>query len=166
MSDTGPDFLAILKELASRKVDFIVVGGVGAVLQGAPIATFDLDVVHFRAPENLDRLESALSVLDAFYREHKDKRIPPSHSGLAGPAHHLLMTRAGPLDVLGVLTGGRAYADLLPHVIELEIEAGLSVKVLDLSMLITLKEELGQEKDLAVLPVLRRTLAERNRAGS
>jgi hypothetical protein len=31
-------------------------------------------------------------------------------------------------------------------------------------MLVTLKEELGREKDMAVLPVLRRTLAERGKA--
>ena len=51
-----PDFLAILQTLAKHQVDFIVVGGVGAVLQGAPISTFDLDVVHSRTSDNIDRL--------------------------------------------------------------------------------------------------------------
>jgi len=46
-----PDFFAILEALAAHKVDFIVVGGVAAVLQGAPIATFDLDVVHANVPD-------------------------------------------------------------------------------------------------------------------
>jgi hypothetical protein len=40
----------------------------------------------------------------------------------------------------------------------MEIGAGVRVKVLDLKTIIILKEELGGEKDLAVLPVLRRTL--------
>ena len=55
-----PDFLAILQPLAKHQVDFIVVGEVGAVLQGAPISTFDLDVVHSRTSDNIDRLLVAL----------------------------------------------------------------------------------------------------------
>ena len=42
----------------------IVVGGVGGV-QGPPIATFDLDVVHSRHPANVERLLAALDILSA-----------------------------------------------------------------------------------------------------
>jgi predicted nucleotidyltransferase len=73
------------------------------------------------------------------------------------------MTRAGPLDLFGALTQGRSYGDLLAHTVEVLIGPGLTVKVLDLSMLVRLKEELGREKDTAVLPILRRTLEERDR---
>jgi hypothetical protein len=52
-------------------VDFIVVGGVGAVLQGAPISTFDLDRVHPRTRKNVDRLMVALELLDARYRDSR-----------------------------------------------------------------------------------------------
>jgi hypothetical protein len=45
-----PDFLEILKILVSNEVDFIVIGGVCAVLHGAPVTTFDLDLVHSRVP--------------------------------------------------------------------------------------------------------------------
>jgi hypothetical protein len=54
MQNATPDFLAILRTLSDYKVDFIVVGGVCAVLHGAPLATFDLDVVHCRSADNLD----------------------------------------------------------------------------------------------------------------
>ncbi len=162
MPAPSPDFLGILEVLTHRRVDFIVIGGVGAVLQGAPIATFDLDLIHSRAPENLERLVSALQALDTYYREQPSRRLRPTASHLAGPGHHLLMTHAGPLDLLGTVSKGREYKDLLDHTIELEITSETHVKVLDLSILITLKEELGREKDLAVLPVLRRTLQERD----
>jgi hypothetical protein len=56
MPDPEPDYEAILRVLAEHRADFIVIGGVSAVLQGTPITTFDLDVVHSRAPENLDLL--------------------------------------------------------------------------------------------------------------
>jgi len=59
------DYLAILKTLRPHGVDFIIVGGVCAVLHGAPLATFDLDVVHSREPHNLGRLTAALKELDA-----------------------------------------------------------------------------------------------------
>ena len=39
-------FLAVLRTLTDHGVEFIVVGGVAAVLRGAPINTFDLDVVY------------------------------------------------------------------------------------------------------------------------
>ena len=63
MKKNTPDFRAILRTLRRHQVDFIVVGGVCGVLQGAPINTFDLDVVHSRDPKNLDRLLKALEAL-------------------------------------------------------------------------------------------------------
>jgi hypothetical protein len=156
----------ILGVLAEHEVDFIIVGGVSATLQGAPITTFDLDLVHSRAPENLDRLLAALRDLDAFYRGQGDRRILPQLSHLASPGHQLLMTRAGPLDLLGTVgaTGHeRGYEELLPDTYVMEVIEGRRLRVLDLSMVIALKEEAGRDKDRAVLPVLRRTLEERQR---
>ena len=63
-----PDFLAILQTLTEHQVDSIVVGGIGAVLQGAPVSTFDLDVVHSRTTDNVDRLLATLKALNARYR--------------------------------------------------------------------------------------------------
>ena len=42
----------------------------------------------------------------------------------------------------------------------MNVGEGILVRVLDLEALIAIKEELGGEKDRAVLPVLRRTLEE------
>ena len=50
----------LLATLVRHDVQFIVVGGVAAIVQGAPITTFDLDVVYARTPENLANLERAL----------------------------------------------------------------------------------------------------------
>ena len=60
MTNSIPDFLEILGILVEHKADFIVVGGVCAVLHGAPVTTFDLDLVHSRSADNLARLMSAL----------------------------------------------------------------------------------------------------------
>ncbi|WP_437646974.1 hypothetical protein [Sorangium sp. So ce362] len=49
----------LLGVLARHRVDFIVVGGVAAVIHGAPVNTFDMDVVHARTPDNIERLLGA-----------------------------------------------------------------------------------------------------------
>jgi hypothetical protein len=57
MSTPISDFRRILQTFVEHEVDFIVVGGVCTVLHGAPVYTFDLDLVHSRAPDNLERLQ-------------------------------------------------------------------------------------------------------------
>ena len=109
MPDPEPDFEAILNALAAEAVDFIVVGGVCAVLHGAPVSTFDLDVVYSRAGTNLRRIENVLRGLNAVYREKPT--VSPDASRLDGPGHHLLMTKFGPLDLLGSTVGNRQYRE-------------------------------------------------------
>jgi hypothetical protein len=154
------DFETILKVLSQHKVEFIVVGGLCAVLHGAPVQTYDLDIVHSREPDNLERLESALRELGACYREHLPKRLAPESARMTTTGHHLLQTSAGPLDVLGAISGQRDYVALLPYTIELALEETIWIRILDLATLILTKQETGRVKDKLVLPILRRTLEE------
>ena len=96
-----PDFLLILRTLAEHRVEFVIVGGIAAALHGAPVNTQDLDLVHSRAPANLDRLLVALQVLDACYRGQGSRRLVPRIPWLESPGHQLLMTAGGALDLLG-----------------------------------------------------------------
>ena len=95
-------------------MDFVVVGGIAATLLGAPITTYDLEVVHSTATENVDRLLCALADLNAVYRLQPERRLQPGASLLASTCHQLLMTKYGPADVLGAIGRGRQYANLLP----------------------------------------------------
>jgi hypothetical protein len=156
--------LAILQTLVDHDVEFLIVGGVAAVLQGAPINTFDLDIVHSTNPANVSRVLAALGELDAIYRAQPDLRLRPAASHLSSPGHQLLLTRLGPLDLLGSIGIGRTYSDLLGHATEMKAGPSLSVRVLDLETQIAIKEEVGGEKDQAALPILRRTLEERRKA--
>jgi hypothetical protein len=160
---TKPDFLAILQMMTGQAVDYIVVGGVAAVLQGAPVATFDLDLVHCREPENLKRLLAALGSLEARYRTPGAETQMPTYSHLESPGHQLLMTRWGPLDLLGTIGKAQGYSELLDRTVTLVAGQDLSVRVLHLSTLIQLKEQLANDKDRAILPILRRTLEERGK---
>jgi hypothetical protein len=160
-SQPPADFRRLLQALFDHRVECIVVGGVAAVLHGAPLTTIDLDVVHARTPENVARLLAALKELDARSRLHPSRRLVPDASHLASAGHQLLSTASGPLDLLGAVGHGRGYDDLLPRSVVVELAGGLHVRVADLPMLIELKREAGRDKDLAVLPVLLRTLEAR-----
>ena len=101
-----------------------------------------------------------LEVLDrhhAYFRTD-DRRLEPKASHLASPGHKLLMTTLGQIDVLGELGAGESYEALLPAAVEVQIDH-MPIRVLGLQRLIEAKERAGREKDLAVLPLLRSTLA-------
>ncbi len=151
------DFRALLETLFRHGVRFIVVGGVAAVLHGAPITTFDLDVVHARDLENLHRLHLALQDLGAYYRGPGNQRLEPKKEDLAHTGHHLLMTRLGPLDLLGSIGKDHDFEALIPHT-ELMNIGTMTLLVLRLEKLIAIKEEVGHEKDLMTLPVLKQIL--------
>ena len=154
-----------LRVLARHRVDFIVVGGMSAVLNGAPMVTFDLDIVHARTPENVARLLAALTEMEAVSRLHLPRRLSVDATHLSSPGHQLLVTNAGQLDVLGTMGHGRTYETLLAVSRDMDIGEGVLVRVLDLEALIEAKQEAGRDKDLAVLPTLRATLEEIRRRG-
>ena len=156
-------YAATLRALQDGSVNFILVGGLAAVLNGAPINTFDVDVVHSRDPANIDRLLQVLDALDAVFRIQPERRLKPNASHLASSGHLNLVTRYGPLDVLGTIGRNLGYEELISRSAELDIGPGLRIRVLDLETLIAVKEELGGDKDRAALPILRRTLEEKRR---
>jgi predicted nucleotidyltransferase len=155
--------IATLRALHDGGVEFILVGGLAAVLQGAPIDTFDIDVVHSRDSANVARLQAVLEALDAVFRIQPERRLKPNASHLGSGGHQNLITRFGPLDILGTIGRELGYRELLPHSVELDIGEALRIRALDLETLIALKEELGGDKDRAALPVLRRTLEEKRK---
>ena len=157
------DFRALLSALTAGGVRFILVGGVAAVVQGVPLHTYDLDVVHARDPENRRRLIAVLRQLDAHYRQNRTKKLEPREEDLGLPGTHLLSTRFGPLDLLGTILDKWAYEDLLGRSIPYEFAEGLRVQVLDLELLLEIKEALGREKDRAQVLEYRRTLEERRK---
>jgi len=46
-------------------VRYVLIGGLAAVLQGSPLATFDVDICPARGTDGLRRLAEALAELDA-----------------------------------------------------------------------------------------------------
>jgi hypothetical protein len=150
----------MLRTLAEHGVDFIVVGGVCAALHGSPLSTVDLDIVHARSEDNLDRLESALRDMGAVYRVQPERQLVPPRSALSGTGHQLLICSNGSLDLLGSIDPGWDFDALLEHALELDLGEGLRVRVLDLPTLIQSKQVLGRPKDQLAILHLNEILAE------
>ncbi|MDJ0701625.1 MAG: hypothetical protein QNJ07_17395 [Woeseiaceae bacterium] len=56
----NPSLREILRILSKHEVEYIVIGGMAAVLHGAPATTFDLDALVRISEENAGRLFNAL----------------------------------------------------------------------------------------------------------
>jgi hypothetical protein len=150
-------FSLCLTALHESGADFILVGGLAAVLQGAPIQTYDVDIVYSRSPENIEKLLALLNAADAIFRIQPERRLSPNASHLQSTGHLNLITRFGPMDLLATVGGGLAYLDLLPRSRSMLITETIRIMVLELDEIIAMKEKLGSDKDSAVLPVLRQT---------
>jgi hypothetical protein len=160
------DLDALLTALFSANVEFIVVGGAAAVLQGAPVTTLDLDIVHRRTAENVARLLDVLIRLDAVMRyDLANRGLRPTAEMLTGRGHVNLSTKLGPIDPLCEIGDSLGYDELLKHS-ETITDQGLSVRVIDLPTLISLKLKAGRPKDRMVVPVLVATLEERAAAAT
>ncbi len=150
------DLSALLKGLSEAAIEFIVVGGLAAVAQGAPVTTFDLDIVHHQTDENIKRLFEFLKSIDAYQRRPDDKIIEPTEEDLKGKGHILLNTRYGPLDVLAFIEKGHGFKELLTHTVEIEFQ-GYKVYVLSLDKILDLKRDSKDPKDRYRLSVLEET---------
>lgn len=154
-------FQRILEVLDQHSVEFVVVGGVAAVLQGAPVTTFDLDTLVKLDDANVDRLTAALTELEATFRENPQAGAPTKEDVLSG-GHLLLMTNCGPLDILGFVGDKQRYGDIQDKVTQITA-GGVSLQVIELEELIEQKRALGRPKDQAVLSVLEAVLRHRKR---
>ena len=141
------DFAALLGALTAKGVRFIVVGGAAATAHGAARLTADLDIVYDRATDNLQRLMDALNDRNPYLRG-----APPglpfrfSVETLRQGLNFTLTTDAGDLDLLGEITGGGGYSELLRYTITLR-PFGIECRCLGLHRLIQVKRASGRAKD-------------------
>ncbi|HZF56510.1 MAG TPA: hypothetical protein VE093_48175 [Polyangiaceae bacterium] len=148
----------ILADLLDADIEFIVVGGLAAVLMGAPVVTFDLDIVHHRTPENVDRLLALLLRHGAYHRlDLANRRLPPTRDALLGRGHVNLAVRDAKLDVLCEIEQEAGYDEILGDTEAVPFH-GRTLRVLGLQRLIQAKAAAGRPKDHMVIPILVATL--------
>jgi hypothetical protein len=159
------DFQALIGALAGGEVEFVVVGGLAGTIHGSARLTQDIDVVYARDDANLGRLTDALAPFDPYPRGvPQGLRFEWSAQTLKRGLNFTLTTTVGDIDLLGEITGGGGYTDLLPHTIEIEL-FGQRCRCLDLESLIRTKRAAGRPRDLQMLAELEALLEERDALG-
>jgi len=154
------DLAQVIPPLVLAKVDFILIGGMAAILHGSARVTFDVDVVYSRSPDNINRLAEALAPHQPYLR-NAPAGLPFTLDSktMRNGLNFNLTTSLGDIDLLGEVTGGKTYSDLLPHSVEIEA-FDVRFKCVDLPTLIRIKEAAGRRKDLEAIAELRVLLEE------
>ncbi|MDD4891144.1 MAG: nucleotidyltransferase [Phycisphaerae bacterium] len=139
--------LQILRRLRENNVEFVVIGGIAAVLHGSSLVTEDLDVACPLSEANAQRLHTALDDLHPVHRmTPTGKPLTESPAELAKFQNLYLRTDLGQVDFLGEVAGIGGYEEVRENAIVVDI-AGVSCRVLSLPALIRAKEAMGRERD-------------------
>lgn len=151
------DPVRVCAVLNEEGVDYVVVGGLAAVVHGSSLPTSDVDVLPDRAPANLERLARALRRLGARIRTDADPvEVPLSGPFLAEVGLTLnLTTDHGDVDLTFEPSGPRdGYHAWAEDAVVVEIGPGVSALVASLDDVIASKRAAGRPKDERALPYL------------
>lgn len=145
----------IARVLAKHRLDTVLIGNAAAALQGSPVTTMDLDFMFRKTSVNLGKLKRIADELNAvvlrpFYPASQLYRVTRDRDGLQ-------------LDFMAKVDGVRSYESLRAKATPVEF-GGSKLLVADLRDIIKSKRAAGREQDLAVLPVLMRTLREKEKS--
>jgi hypothetical protein len=161
-----PNFVEeIVGRLQDAGVEFLVVGGVSAILQGAGVNTMDLDICYRRTPQNIARLVAALAPLHP-----RPRGFPPDlpfvfdERTVQLGSNFTLEIGPESLDLLGAMSAIGGYEQVIGGAAEATV-GSRAVKVLSLEQLIATKTAAGRTKDLATLPELQATLERKRQQG-
>ncbi len=150
MTDNG----AVLKALTAAHVEFILIGGLAAIVHGSARVTYDIDVLYNREEDNLGRLASSLAPFFPYPRgAPKGLPFEWSKNKLQHGCNFTLVTTLGDIDLLGLVPGNGTYETILPNSQPITL-AGSTFPVVSLSDLIHLKTAAGRPKDLEALAEL------------
>jgi len=142
----------LLQALHDRGIRFLIVGLGAALIEGAPVATLDVDL-WLEGIED-PRLPEAAADVGGFWISGFGMQ-PPAFGG----------TGLERLDVVLTLHGLGPFDEEYARAVEREID-GLHLKVLPLDRIIASKRATNRLKDTAVLPVLEATLLARESSDS
>ena len=152
----------ILRALARRQVQYVLVGATAARLQGFPRLTADADITPARDGANLARLASALRDLGArIYTEAVPEGLPFSCDAAALARAKLwnLITDAGRVDVIFEPSGTAGYEDLAASAITYEA-FGVEVRAASLEDILRSKQASNRPQDqqdvIVLLEMLKR----------
>lgn len=149
-----PFLITIARVLAESRLEAVMIGNAAAAVQGSPVTTMDFDFMFRKTPTNLAKLKKVATVLEAvvmrpYFPMSELYRVVRDRDGLQ-------------LDFMARVDGVRSFEALRSRATAVRFGAH-HIHVASLPDIIRSKERAGREQDLAVLPILRRTLREKER---
>ena len=149
-----PLLILIARLFAKHRFDVIMIGNAAAAIHGSPVTTMDLDFMFRKTPTNLAKLKRLADDLDAvvlrpFYPASQLYRVTRDRDGLQ-------------LDFMAKIDGIRSFESLRGAASMVRFGEH-DLRIAALRDIIRSKEHAGREQDVAVLPVLKRTLDEQEK---
>ena len=154
------DFLETLNVLHDHRVDFVIVGGVAAVLHGGSRVTFDLDVVPSLTPESWQ------SAVDLLWERGARPRIPEPLERIRdveqvrcwrrekGMLALNFRTSDGSTEVDLLVGESDAFDELKERAVEVKVDRR-TFFVASIDDLISMKQRAGRPQDLLDITELR-----------
>ena len=149
--DAAPFLAEIGRQLDRVRLEAVLIGNAAAALQGAPVTTVDFDFLFRRTPRNLQKLKQLATALHAtvlrpYYPVSDLYRIVRDDDGLQ-------------LDFMGTIHGLRSFAGVRARA-DVVTVSDVPILVASLADIIKSKRAARRPRDLAVLPILEKTLEE------
>ncbi len=144
MKSNFPD---LLKQLAKSNVDFVIVGGFAGVVHGCTYVTQDIDICCDFSPENLFRLQKALSGLHPVHRmTKKRKSLEITRENCTQYKNLYLDTDIGQLDCLSFINGLGDYHKVKSESVVIDSQE-IHLNVLSIDALIKSKKAMMRPAD-------------------
>jgi hypothetical protein len=161
-------FDEIIRAFNKFGVEFLIVGGFGAVIHGAPTATKDIDFLLEQTKENYEHVALAMLDLEARYRGPgmDDLVVPWSGPLIASQIFGNFTCEYGDFDIIKTIPAGAqgnnvGFEELKNNLTEYEFN-GLTIYVASLEDIIASKRAANRPKDHLTLPILEKFLKDRN----
>lgn len=136
----------IFQILAEEGVEYVLIGGLAAIVHGASLVTLDTDVCYRQELPNCERLAWALERLGAEIFPPRQVHIPITAKLLQSHRLIHLKTPLGRVDLLATVPGLGKFEDFADGSTTIQL-GDLTIPVLTLDQLIQAKSVLDQPKD-------------------
>jgi hypothetical protein len=145
----------LLKSLLEAQLDFVIIGGVAAVLHGSTLLTRDLDICVPLGSGSFLALQKALEGLHPRVRAGAGLiPLDLDESRAASLKNLYITTDEGQLDCLGLVAGVGDFAAVRQESLEIRI-SGHQCRVLSIDALIRAKKATGRPHDLRTVVQLK-----------
>ena len=148
--DSKNIMVEIAEAFAHAKLEAVMIGNAAAAIQGAPVTTMDIDFCIRETDETVSKLNSVAKQLDAKLINYG------TFFQIQAPEKELY------LDFICNVLGVKSFDALMKRSNKVSFDGCYNLNVAPLEDIIKSKKLAGQDKDLAVLPILERTLKVKN----